>query len=126
MTPEEFDKLNQNYPYLTYVKFINDDIIGIIQNMDKQLISVYVYNDISDEALKWQFLELGKLWWENSNLLIPINIFLREDFVIFKNILKCLPRKDVKQLLGPTMNLEANFQKRIKRKKIQLVRNIED
>ena len=115
MTPEEFDKLNQNYPYLTYVKFIEDDLIGIIQNMDKQMISVYVYNNITDEALKWHFLELGQLWWENSNLLIPINIFLREDFATFKNILKCLPRKDVKQILGPTMNLEANFQKRIKR-----------
>ena len=74
------------------------------------------------DDLKKKFLELGKLWWEDSNQKIPINIFLREDFVVFKKTLKCLPKKDVKELWGPTLSLEENFQKRIKRRRIQLIR----
>ena len=126
MTPEDFERLNQNHPYMTYVNFLEEDLIGIIQNVDNQLLSIYVYNHITDPSLKSRFLDLGRLWWEDSNHLIPINIFLREEFYAFKNILKCFSRKDVKTILGPTLNLENNFQRRIKRKRIQLVRNLEN
>lgn len=125
MTPEEFNKLNEKHPYLTYVGFMDYDLIGIIHNVDSQIISIYVYNNITEESQKIKFLDLGKLWWEQSNRMIPINIFLREDFKEFSDTLKCLPRKDVKDIFGYTINLEQHFQKRIKRKRIQLIRNID-
>jgi len=122
MTPDEFEILNKKHPYLTYVKFYETEIIGIIQNIDNQMVSIYDYGNITNNELKKKFVELGKLWWEDSNQKIPINIFLREDFVVFKQTLKCLPKKDVKELWGPTLSLEENFQKRIKRRRIQLIR----
>lgn len=125
MTPEEFERLNEKHPYLTYVSFQNEDLIGIVQNVDNHLLSVYVYNFILTEDLKIQFLNYGKLWWETSNRLIPINILLREDFYIFKNVLRCFSKKDIKQTLGPILNLETNFQRRIKRKRIQLIRDFD-
>ena len=126
MSPEDFERLNQNHPYLTYVQFLEEDLVGIIQNMDKQLLSIYVYNHINSPETKQKFLDLGRLWWEDSNHLIPINIFLREEFYAFKGILKCFSRKDVKEIKGPVLSLEENFQRRIKRKRIQLVRDLED
>ncbi len=125
MSPEDFERLNQNHPYLTYVKFLDEDLVGIIQNMDKQLLSIYVYNHLANQELKSRFLDLGRLWWEDSNHLIPINIFLREEFYAFKHILKCFSRKDVKEIKGPILSLEENFQRRIKRKRIQLVRDLD-
>ena len=122
MTPEDFEKLNIKHPYLTYLHFNEEDLIGIVQNSDSKVISLYVYNLISDEPLKKHFLDLGRLWWEDSNHLIPINIFLRIEFKIFKFTLKCFPRKDVIDIMGPLLNLEESFQKRIKRKKIQLIK----
>lgn len=126
MTPEEFKNLNEKHPYLTYIKFFDNNLIGIIQNIDNQILSIYVYNYIREDEVKKHFLELGRIWWENSNRLIPINIFLREDFSMFKSTLKCFSKKDVKELMGPIVNLEENFQKRIKRKRIQLIRKMSD
>ena len=120
--PEEFEKLSNKHPYLTYMNFDDEELIGIIQNSDNKLVSIYVYNDINDEAQKIRFLDLGKLWWEDSNHLIPINIFLRVEFKTFKNTLRCLPRKDISNIMGPLLNLEESFLKRIKRKKIQLIK----
>ena len=30
MTPEEFDTLNENHPYFSYLNFDDTDIIGIV------------------------------------------------------------------------------------------------
>ena len=125
MTPEEFERLNKKHPYLTYIAFQDENLIGIIQNIDKQLLSIYVYNYLDTEAKKTEFLGCGKLWWEDSNRLIPINIFLREDFYPFKTILRCFSKKDITTILGPVLSLENNFQRRIKRKRIQLIRDLD-
>ena len=79
MTPEEFEILNKKHPYLTYIKFYETEIIGIIQNIDNQMVSIYDYGNITNKEMKKRFLELGKLWFEDSNQKIPINIFLREE-----------------------------------------------
>ena len=126
MSPEDFERLNQNHPYLTYVKFLDEELVGIVQNMGTQLLSIYVYNYLTNDNMKSKFLDLGRLWWEDSNHLIPINIFLREEFYLFKSILKCYSKKDIEDIKGPVLSLEDNFQKRIKRKRIQLVRKLED
>ena len=52
MTPEEFAKLNEKHPYLTSLTFNNEDLIGIIQNTDNKLLSIYAYNDLTDENQK--------------------------------------------------------------------------
>ena len=124
MSPDEFDKLNKKHPYLTYINFDGEDIIGIVQTIDAQMLSIYAYNYIQTANLKLQFLELGQLWWDDSNHLIPINIFLREEFNVFKDILRCFPVRDVKNLMGPVVNIEETFIKRIKKKKIQLIRHM--
>lgn len=122
MTLDEFEKLNKKHPYLTHIELLNSNLVGIVQNSDNHLVSVYDYSYISVEEQKIDFLNLGKQWWEESNRLIPIDIFLREEFNPFKGLLRCISRKDIQEINGPLVNLEENFQKRIKRKRIQLIR----
>lgn len=126
MNSDEFKKLNEKCPFLTYIKFQDEEIIGIVQNSDQQIISIYVYNDLDNQNEKSEFLSLGQNWWDNSNHQIPINVFLRDDFNKFKKILKCFPKKDVHEIIGPTVSLDDNFQKRIKRRRIQLIRDMDD
>ena len=122
MIKQEFEKLKEIHPYLTYIKFQEEDLIGVIQNVDANLVSIYAYNQLHNEVDRKEFLDLACTWWENSNRLIPINIFLRHDFKKFKHTLLCVSRKDVSEIWGYTNNLEDNYQKRIKRKRIQLIK----
>lgn len=122
MTPADFEKLNKLHPYLTYVRFQDEDLVGIVQNVDSSLLSLYVYNHLKTDASKKRFLACGEIWWNDSNRMVPINIFLRHDFYEFKSVLRCLSKKDIETVLGPTNSLEDNFQKRIKRKRIQLIK----
>jgi hypothetical protein len=72
---------------------------------------------------KQSFLTLGEAWWWESNRKIPINIFLKEEMILFRGYIKTFNSKDIEVMFGPTVNLGDIAEKRIKRKSIQLVRN---
>jgi hypothetical protein len=73
-------------------------------------------------AEKNQFLELGEVWWWESNRRIPINIFLKSEMTVFRYTIKTFNSKDVEVIFGPIVNLSEIAEKRVKRKSIQLVR----
>jgi hypothetical protein len=76
-----------------------------------------------DEAKK-QFLEMGEAWWWESNRLIPINIFLKQEMAKFKYAIMTMNSKDVRIVEGPCVNLGNLSVKRVKRKNVQLVRKV--
>ena len=88
-----------------------------------QVTSIYDLSGLRSDAEKQRFLELGDIWWWESNRKIPINIFLKTDMSAFKPAIKTFNSKDVTIIFGPTVNLGDIAEKRIKRKSIQLVRN---
>ena len=96
--------------------------MGIINNQDTFITSMYVYTDLHSEAEKQRFIELGEVWWWESNRMIPINIFLKRDMERFKYVLMTMNSKDVKVSLGPTVNLNKLSIKRVKRKSVQLLK----
>jgi hypothetical protein len=81
-----------------------------------------VYTQIHTEEEKKEFIELCESWWWESNRMIPIGIFLRKEIEFFKNILMIMNTKDVRIVIGPTVNLYNLAVKRTKRKSVQLVR----
>ena len=83
---------------------------------------MYIFNKLRSEADKKSFLEFGEIWWWESNRMIPINIFLREEFEPFQYALMTMNSKDVKISTGPCVNLGNLSIKRIKRKSVQLIR----
>jgi hypothetical protein len=120
---EWFKNLHEHFPFLTYGTYIGEDYIGIVQNCDNQMISLYVYNIINDNAKKKRFLELGDVWWWESNRQLPINIFLKTQFTMFKPYLKTFARKEFNIIYGPTISLQDQITKRIKRKSIELIKH---
>jgi hypothetical protein len=117
------DSFQQNYPFMTCIKCNDTEYLGIIINFDNQVTSIYDYAAILTSGLQTVFLDLGDVWWWESNRKIPINIFLKQDMSVFRSFIKTFNSKDVEIVFGPTVSLGEIAEKRIKRKSIQLVRN---
>lgn len=114
--------IEKDFPFISVVQYGGNEYVGIIINQDQYVTSMYVYTDIRTNAERKKFLELGNIWWWESNRLIPINIFLRKDTERFKYCIMTMNSKDVKVSIGPTVNLMNMTVKRIKRKNVQLVK----
>ena len=116
--------LQENFPFISVVSHVDKEYVGIIINQDAQITSIYDYTAIKTDAEKERFLELGEVWWWESNRQIPINIFLLKEISDFKYSIKNFSTKDVKVLFGPCTSLNDILMKRIKRKSITLVRKV--
>jgi len=114
--------IEQNFPFISVVQYGGIEYVGIIINQDQHVTTMYVYNQIKSDADKQALLDLGEVWWWESNRLIPINIFLRKEMEYFRHYLMTMNSKDVKVTLGPCVNLSNLSIKRVKRKNVQLVR----
>jgi hypothetical protein len=116
------ENLQENFPFISVINHVNQEYVGIIINQDAQVTSVYDYAAIKTDAEKARFLELGEVWWWESNRQIPINIFLLREISEFRYAIRNFSTKDVKVLFGPCTSLNDIIVKRIKRKSITLIR----
>lgn len=116
------ENLQENFPFISVVNHVNYEYVGIIINQDAQITSMYDYSLIRTNEEKKRFIELGEVWWWESNRQIPINIFLYKEIHDFKYAIKNFSTKDVKVILGPCISLNDIIVKRIKRKSITLVK----
>jgi hypothetical protein len=120
-----FSKLADKYPFITLCVYASTEYVGIIQNKDDAITTIYDFGSIQDMELKRQFLELANVWWWESNRSIPINIFLKTEWDPFKNYLKTFVNKDLEILHGPACSLIDIARKKSKRKSITLVRRVD-
>jgi hypothetical protein len=111
-----------NYPFVACVKSNDIEYVGIVINFDDYVASIYDISVIKTDEEKKLFLEMGEVWWWESNRKIPINIFLKKEMQLFRYAIKTFNSKDAEIVFGPTVNLSEIAEKRIKRKSIQLVR----
>jgi hypothetical protein len=118
------DNIEQNLPFISVLTYGNDEYIGIITNQDQYVTSFYDLNAIQTAQDKAAFLEIGEIWWWESNRQFPISIFCREEIRPFAYAIKTFNSKDVTLVFGPTVNLSEIAEKRIKRKSIQLIRTV--
>ena len=116
------ENLQENFPFISVINHVNQEYVGVIINQDAQVTSIYDYSMIKLDEEKKRFLELGEIWWWESNRQIPINIFLNREISDFRYIIRNFSTKDVKVVLGPCTSLNDIIIKRIKRKSITLVR----
>ena len=114
--------IEENFPYISVVHYGGNEYVGIIINQDQYVTSMYVYTNLRSEEEKKLLLELGDIWWWESNRLIPISIFLRKELERFRYAIQTMNSKDVKVTIGPCVNLNNMSIKRVKRKSVQLVK----
>ena len=116
------ESLQENYPFISVLTHVDKEYVGIIINQDAAVTSFYDYSALRTDEEKAKFLELGEVWWWESNRQIPINIFLNKEIIEFRYVIRTVNTKDVKVLLGPCTSLNDIITKRVKRKSITLVR----
>jgi hypothetical protein len=114
--------IEKDFPFISVVTYGGNEYVGIIANQDQYITSMYVYTTLKSDLQKKLFLQMGEVWWWESNRMIPINIFLNKEMAKFSFALMTMNSKDVKVTIGPCVNLNALNIKRVKRKSVQLVR----
>jgi hypothetical protein len=109
-------------PFISIIQYGNDEYVGVIINQDSFVTSFYDLSLIKITEERIKILELCEIWWYESNHRIPINIFLKNDFDIFKYAIKTFITKDTTIVTGPVVNLSTISDKRPKRRTVQLLK----
>lgn len=121
---EQISKILEQFPFLSYGVYHSVEYLGIIQNSDNNLLSMYVIDSIPTAELREMFLKFGEEWWWGSNRQIPINIFFKEQFLAFRPFIKHFGRKDFDLKAGHAVSLQDTISRRIRKRQITLVRKI--
>ena len=125
MTNDLFARLAEKYPFISLCVYASTEYVGIIQNQDDAVTTIYDFGAIQDQEQKRRFLELANVWWWESNRSIPINIFLKTEWDPFRGYIRTFVNKDLEILHGPVCSLSEMARKKSKRKSITLVRRID-
>lgn len=120
-----FEKLTEKYPFITLCVYANAEYVGVVQNRDDVVTTIYDFGAVKDQESKLLFLELANTWWWESNRSIPINVFLRKDWAQFRYTLRTFVNKDLEILHGPACSLLDIVRRKGKRKSITLVRRLD-
>ena len=121
---ELFEDIRKKFPFMALMQVGAFEYVGIIANQNQQVTSLYDYSKLRSEEEKKEFLEAGETWWNESNRLIPINIFLHQDMKQFKHALVSHNTKEVNIVSGHVVNLGNLRTRRVKRRTLTLVRRV--
>jgi hypothetical protein len=124
MTSSILEKLSEQYPFITLCVYAQNEYIGIIQNQDNNITSLYDYGSVIDASMKQLFIDLGNAWWWESNRSIPINIFLKAEWEPFRPYLKTFANKDLQIIHGPVCSLGQLNERKSKKRSITLVKRV--
>ena len=116
------ENIQNQLPFISVLHYGDDEYVGIIINQDQHVTSFFDLNVIRSQEEKHGLLNVGEIWWWESNRQIPISIFCRREIEPYRYAIKTFNSKDVRVILGPTVNLMNLTLKRVKRKQVQLIR----
>ena len=116
--------LSDRWPFFTLCVYAGNEYLGIVQNRDLNITTIYDFGSIQDSKLKQQCIDLAMTWWWESNRSIPINIFLKGEWEIFKPYIRTFANRDLEILHGPVCSLTDIARKKSKRRSITLVRKV--
>ena len=118
-------QLTAKYPFMSLCVYAGVEYVGVIQNRDENITTIYDFGPIQDIELKHLFIELANVWWWESNRSIPINIFLKTEWEPFRSYRRTFVNKDLEILCGPVCSLNDLTRRKAKRKSITLVRKVD-
>lgn len=119
-----FQALTEHYPFLTLCIYADTEYVGVVQNQDDTITTIYDLTSLSDPEQKKIFLEKAGVWWWESNRSIPINIFLKHEWEPFRPLLRTFVNKDLTIVHGPICSLNDINRRKGKRRSITLVQRL--
>ena len=121
----KYQDLLEEYPFLSVISYAGNEFLGIVQNVDTQIASMYVYDRLRSVEEKQLFLSLGEEWWWETNRKLPINIALLNRWP-FQYCTQSFNVKQMEVIAGPEVKLSNSITKRIKRRSINLIKRSPD
>ena len=118
---KKYQALLEEFPFLTVIEYAGNEYLGIMQNINNQIATMYVYDRIANNEEKQKFLQLGDEWWWETNRKLPINIALLNRWP-FSYTSQSFNIKQMEVIAGPEVRLSDSITKRIKRRNISLVK----
>jgi len=76
--------IQEKYPFINVLKYGGKEYVGLIVNQDHNVTTIIDYELLKTLQDKEKLLELGGVWWLESNRSIPITIFLKKDIDTLK------------------------------------------
>ena len=125
MGSDRLQKLAEKYPFITLCVYANLEYVGIVQNRDESVTTIYDFGALVTADQKRRYLDLANTWWWESNRSIPINIFLRGEWEEFRPTLRTFVNKDLEIVHGHVCSLADIVKKKSKRKSITLVKKLD-
>lgn len=118
---KDFEKLHEKFPFLAMgVTKDEERFVGLVLNRTKNFIAMYVLDDLKTIEEKKEFLGLAEQWWWESNRMLPISVFLKDDIAPYRYALRNFGIKEIEIQVGPVTSLAFIAPKRIKRKTVNL------
>lgn len=124
MGSEFFAKLADKYPFITLCCYAGVEYVGIVQNRDDTVTTIYDYGAVKSRESRIRYLDLANVWWWESNRSVPINIFLKADWDDYRHCLRTFSNRDLEILHGPICSLSDLARKKSKRRSVTLVRRM--
>ena len=93
-----FTKLTEKYPFISLCVYADNEYVGVIQNRDDTVTTIYDFGSVQDADQKIRYLELAAVWWWESNRSVPINIFLRGEWDQFRYTLRTFSNKEFEKI----------------------------
>jgi hypothetical protein len=118
---KKYQKLLEEFPFLTVIEYAGNEYLGIMQNIDNQIATMYVYDRLNNNEERQRFLALGDEWWLETNRKLPINIALLNRWP-FSYTSQSFNIKQMEVVAGPEVRLSDSITKRIKRRNISLLK----
>lgn len=118
---KKYQTLLEEFPFLTVIEYAGNEYLGIMQNIDNQIATMYVYDRIQTDNERKDFLRLGDEWWWETNRKLPINIALLNRWP-FSYTSQSFNIKQMEVVAGPEVRLSDSITKRIKRRNISLIK----
>ena len=118
---KQYEELLDQYPFLTVLSYAGNEYVGVMQNIDTQIASMYMFERLETVDEKQLFLMLGEEWWWETNRQLPINIALINRWH-FQHCIQSFNVKQMTIIAGPEVRLSNSITKRIKRRSINLMK----
>lgn len=117
--------LTERYPFIAICVYAGNEYVGVIQNRDDAVTTMYDFGALTDETTKKNYLDLANTWWWESNHSVPINIFLKGEWDQFRHCLRTFSNRDLVIVHGPVCSLSNITRKKNKRRSITLVGRVQ-
>jgi len=78
------DNIQEQLPFISVIHYGEEEYVGIMVNQDQFVTSFYDLSMIKTLEDRTGLLEIGEIWWWESNRQIPINIFCRREIEPYK------------------------------------------